>query len=912
MRETMVTVVCLIVLLFAVTIPAAAKMEGWQYQREITIRENSGNTLTDYKVFIELTGDDFPSKAKSDGADIRVTDTEGNELSYWVEEWHSGTKEAKIWVKVPSIPANGEAEITIWYGNPNAGVVSDGGATFEFFDEFDGTSLDEARWHINYGSPSVSGGVLSLNGDCIISEKVEAFGYNYIFESLSKMSDTGNEPRSFLRSTNDYTATDGQDRFEFGGWMIVDEMHLQSHNGDILTTVTTAEKFPTSFEVLGIARTATKLEAFREYVLKLTNSEEIPDDPLYLQLYSWGGETYLINWVRVRGYTSPEPTVTISEECLTTTPTPTHVPLPSSSLWVDRGGAHMEVARYQDALEAYEKAIELDPNNADAWSGKGNALGDLRRYQESLDAYEKAIELDPNNVGTWCGKGWMLDCLGRRKEATAVAQKVIDICDELIAANASAYHDDNPWHYKASELCFLGKYEDALIASNKALEIDPDNPHTWHVKGSALFELGRYQEAVDAYDKAIELNQKLPHFWINKGDALHALGKYEEADEAYAKAFAMTAPDPDPTPPPPHLPPIGPIYIICAAVIVIILIAGIGMSRKRKAGNRKITKPQPPPKSPKPETESPGREPISEPVPTEPGSNIKIASAFGYKGATIIHKIKVENPTSEPVSDIKIHLFVPEVFLLQEPDKNIGLLKPYESKTVTFEIRPTGECGDCEVSGRVTYYDYASKKTKEEDIPIKTLSIVCPLLKFKKIDEDMWRSVVSELAKAEENTEEIDMPADAIFEVTSDILKDMNMFMLPPHVNKTPQLYRATSRFYAEGVKGLKYAAQIEVVGGAKKSKLILKAWAEKEEALTGFYHGILDEIEKRVHIKSYIEDSIVQQFYHIGDKIGTVVKDSVVQRSTIGADAGNKCPSCGWDVSKEERFCSNCGAELR
>jgi hypothetical protein len=65
------------------------------------------------------------------------------------------------------------------------------------------------------------------------------------------------------------------------------------------------------------------------------------------------------------------------------------------------------------------------------------------------------------------------------------------------------------------------------------------------------------------------------------------------------------------------------------------------------------------------------------------------------------------------------------------------------------------------------------------------------------------------------------------------------------------------------------------------------------------------------IKIKDYIDDSIVQQFYHIGDKIGAVVKDSVVQRSTIGSDSGKKCPSCGWDVSEGERFCPHCGVGL-
>ena len=350
-----------------------------------------------------------------------------------------------------------------------------------------------------------------------------------------------------------------------------------------------------------------------------------------------------------------------------------------------------------------------------------------------------------------------------------------------------------------------------------------------------------------------------------------------------------------------------PSYIIGAAVLVIMLIAGIGVSRRGKGGTGTSTKPKPPTEPPKLKKETSKDKSAGQSL-TKPEEGLIITSAFGYKGATIIQKIKVENPTPEPVSDIKIHLFVPEVFMIKDSEKQIGLLKSGESKTITFEIRPTGECGDCEVSGRVVYYDYSSKNTKEVIIPPKTLSIVCPVLKIKKIDEETWRLVVSELTKTEETTKEMQIPAKTLFEVTTDILKDMNMFMLPPSISETPQLYRATARFYAEGVKELKYAAQIEVVGGTKNSKLILKAWAEKEEALTGFYHGILDEIEKRVQVKGYIDDRIVQQVYHIG----TVVRDSVVQRSTISAGAGKKCPKCGREVSEDERFCPYCEEQLK
>ncbi|MEA1895908.1 MAG: DUF2341 domain-containing protein, partial [Euryarchaeota archaeon] len=171
-----------LLLLVALPASASAGLAGFQYQREITIQENSGETLRDYQVLVELSGSDFPEEAQADGDDIRFTDADGRELSYWVEEFDAGSERARIWVKVSLIPANGEAGIMMWYGNPGAESESDGEAVFEFFDDFEGVYIDEIKWHVNYGMPSVSHGVLSLNGECVLSEKVEAFGYNYIFE----------------------------------------------------------------------------------------------------------------------------------------------------------------------------------------------------------------------------------------------------------------------------------------------------------------------------------------------------------------------------------------------------------------------------------------------------------------------------------------------------------------------------------------------------------------------------------------------------------------------------------------------------------------------------------------------------------------------------------------------------------
>ncbi|MFW6122011.1 MAG: DUF2341 domain-containing protein [Petrotogales bacterium] len=138
----------------------------WEYYKEIKIKENSGEALEDYQVLVELDSTNFDfSKAKSDGSDVRFKANE-EELSYWIEEWNEGAKNAKIWVKVPSIPANDETKIKMYYGNPTATSVSNGNATFEFFDDFEGNEYDSRKWdfYSMHGTSPASGGSVSVQG----------------------------------------------------------------------------------------------------------------------------------------------------------------------------------------------------------------------------------------------------------------------------------------------------------------------------------------------------------------------------------------------------------------------------------------------------------------------------------------------------------------------------------------------------------------------------------------------------------------------------------------------------------------------------------------------------------------------------------------------------------------------------
>lgn len=129
---------------------------------------------------------------------------------------------------------------------------------------------------------------------------------------------------------------------------------------------------------------------------------------------------------------------------------------------------------------------------------KGLAFYKLGRYEEAIIAYDKAIETGPKYIHAWNNKGIALYCLGRYEEAIITYKKALEINPKYVPA----------WNRKGNAFNDLGRYEEALQAYEKALEIDPKYVYAWHNKGIALENLGRHEEASACYKRAEELKNK--------------------------------------------------------------------------------------------------------------------------------------------------------------------------------------------------------------------------------------------------------------------------------------------------------------------------------------------------------------------------------------------------------------------
>jgi len=124
-------------------------LSGWSYRRTVYVDNSFSSTaLTDFQVIIFVNTAYLIAKGKmrQDCGDIRVTDADGNLLPIWIDPETKGLWNTKVYVKVPSIPANSVVTLYLFYGNLDATDISDGNSVFDFFDDFSGTSLDENKW----------------------------------------------------------------------------------------------------------------------------------------------------------------------------------------------------------------------------------------------------------------------------------------------------------------------------------------------------------------------------------------------------------------------------------------------------------------------------------------------------------------------------------------------------------------------------------------------------------------------------------------------------------------------------------------------------------------------------------------------------------------------------------------------
>jgi tetratricopeptide (TPR) repeat protein len=171
----------------------------------------------------------------------------------------------------------------------------------------------------------------------------------------------------------------------------------------------------------------------------------------------------------------------------------------SYQILIEEGQKFSSEARYEEAIRCYREAIKINPNLADAYYFMGYTYSLLGKPFEGIELCDKAIECEPECAEAYVNKGFILGTILKKEE------EAIKCYDEAIRINpnlAPVYCN------KAMSLSALKRYEEALNSSNKAIEIKSDFAEAWFYKSVALYNLGD-TEYLSSYAKAVELNPLL-------------------------------------------------------------------------------------------------------------------------------------------------------------------------------------------------------------------------------------------------------------------------------------------------------------------------------------------------------------------------------------------------------------------
>ncbi len=193
------------------------------------------------------------------------------------------------------------------------------------------------------------------------------------------------------------------------------------------------------------------------------------------------------------------------------------------------GNCYLYQNKFDEAIKAYDKAIEINPQISETWNNKGIALHELNRSDEAMKAYDKAIEINPNNSDAWYNKGLVLYKLNKQYEAMKAYDKVIEIDPQYSKA----------WNDEGVVLYNLNKSYEAIKAYDKAIGINPRYSKAWNNKGLALNNLNKYDEAIKAYDKANQINPHYSDAWYNRACIYSLTNKKEQSISNFTKAVEL-------------------------------------------------------------------------------------------------------------------------------------------------------------------------------------------------------------------------------------------------------------------------------------------------------------------------------------------------------------------------------------
>lgn len=193
-------------------------------------------------------------------------------------------------------------------------------------------------------------------------------------------------------------------------------------------------------------------------------------------------------------------------------------------IWYNLGMAQNHAGHKFQAIESLKTSIAIEGSLLNAHFLLGEIYAEMGRLTMATEEFAWAYDIDPNNLEYASNLALVLADSGNFESAINIFTLIINKFSTVL---------DTAVPYYARCFCYeaMGKYEEAIIDIEKAINIDPINSDYFYAYGNLLGRLNRYDRAIYAFRRAIQLNpDKLPAM-MDLAVIYIELGKLNDARE---------------------------------------------------------------------------------------------------------------------------------------------------------------------------------------------------------------------------------------------------------------------------------------------------------------------------------------------------------------------------------------------
>lgn len=213
---------------------------------------------------------------------------------------------------------------------------------------------------------------------------------------------------------------------------------------------------------------------------------------------------------------------------------------PEFERWFEKGADLLDDGAYEQAVEAFSRAIELFPENPYTYANRARCYWALGEFDHAEDDLLQALRRDASDMETFVCLGEVLTQNERYDEGIKVLHAAVSQLKNVFPEIRQLIGERAHYHLALAQLA-VNDLDNALGNALQALLSAPESPFVYDLLGKIRLALGDNEDALKDLHKAITIEKNDADLYVSRSRIYMAAGDERRADVDLKSAVALTS-----------------------------------------------------------------------------------------------------------------------------------------------------------------------------------------------------------------------------------------------------------------------------------------------------------------------------------------------------------------------------------